>query len=87
MSLRRLELIFAIFLVFPSDMSGPIVQKYTDDAGETRLPKEMVPLQRMGDEKDMAGTVLYFASRAGAYCNGVISTVDGGRLANFSALY
>jgi NAD(P)-dependent dehydrogenase (short-subunit alcohol dehydrogenase family) len=67
-------------------MSEPIVKKYTNEAGETQLPAEMVPLQRMGDEQDMAGTVLYFASRAGAYCNGVVTTLDGGRLGNFPAL-
>ena len=67
-------------------MSAPIVEKYTTESGETEIPAEMIPLQRMGDEQDMAGTVLFFASRAGAYCNGVVTTVDGGRLGNFPAM-
>lgn len=37
-----------------------------------------IPLGRMGTEEDMAGACLYFASRAGAWCTGVILNVDGG---------
>jgi len=37
-----------------------------------------IPLQRMGTEEDMAGACLYFSSRAGAWCTGVILNVDGG---------
>ncbi|KAF6823601.1 hypothetical protein CPLU01_11315 [Colletotrichum plurivorum] len=66
--------------LFPSEMSAPIAKLYSDDGS---VPKEMVPLQRMGDTQDMAGVVLYLASRAGAYCNGAVITVDGGRLGNF----
>lgn len=42
-----------------------------------------IPLQRMGDEKDMAGTLLYLASRAGGYANGSVVTIDGARLSKF----
>lgn len=42
-----------------------------------------IPLQRMGDEQDMAGTLLYLASRAGGYANGSVVTIDGGRLSKF----
>ncbi len=37
-----------------------------------------IPLGRMGNEDDMGGACLYFASRAGAWCTGVIMNVDGG---------
>lgn len=67
-------------LVFPSEMSAPIAKLYSADGS---VPKEMVPMQRMGDTQDMAGVMLYLASRAGAYCNGSVITVDGGRLGNF----
>ncbi|PKS05056.1 hypothetical protein jhhlp_008423 [Lomentospora prolificans] len=75
--------------LFPSDMSAPIVERYSGGAGgeDTVMPKEMVPLQRMGDEQDMAGTILYLASRAGAYCNGNLLIVDGGRLNNFTSTF
>ena len=69
-------------------MAAPIVARYTTEAGEVELPAEMVPLHRVGeDDEDMAGTILYLASRAGAYCNGVVATTDGGRLGNFPALF
>ncbi|KDN65921.1 putative short chain dehydrogenase [Colletotrichum sublineola] len=66
--------------LFPSEMSAPIAKLYSNDGS---VPKEMVPLQRMGDTQDLAGAMLYLASRAGAYCNGTTITVDGGRLGNF----
>lgn len=66
-------------------MSQPIVDRFASDGSE--IPAEMIPLQRIGDEQDMAGTILYLASRAGAYCNGVVAMVDGGRLGNFPALF
>ncbi|KAF9875950.1 hypothetical protein CkaCkLH20_06396 [Colletotrichum karsti] len=66
--------------LFPSEMSAPIAKLYSSDGS---VPKEMVPMQRMGDTQDMAGVMLYLASRAGAYCNGSVITVDGGRLGNF----
>ncbi|KAL3942321.1 MAG: hypothetical protein SGBAC_003455 [Bacillariaceae sp.] len=36
------------------------------------------PLGRMGNEDDMAGACIYFSSRAGSWCTGVILNVDGG---------
>lgn len=36
------------------------------------------PLGRIGEPADMAGVVIYLASRAGAYLNGVVIPVDGG---------
>ena len=47
---------------------------------EGALPKDVQPLGRAGREEEMGGTVLYFASEAGAYCSGTIHLVDGGRL-------
>jgi NAD(P)-dependent dehydrogenase (short-subunit alcohol dehydrogenase family) len=37
-----------------------------------------IPLGRMGNEDDMAGACIYFSSKAGAWCTGVILNVDGG---------
>jgi NAD(P)-dependent dehydrogenase (short-subunit alcohol dehydrogenase family) len=37
-----------------------------------------VPLGRIGRDDDMAGTVIYLASRAGAYLTGAVIPVDGG---------
>ncbi|KAK1759666.1 hypothetical protein QBC47DRAFT_372737 [Echria macrotheca] len=74
--------------LFPSEMAAPIVEAAggsMDGQGTIPLDKNIVPLGRMGDEMDMAGQILYLASRAGAYCNGNIIVVDGGRLGTFPA--
>jgi len=37
-----------------------------------------IPLGRLGNEDDMIGACMYFSSRAGSWCTGVILNVDGG---------
>jgi NAD(P)-dependent dehydrogenase (short-subunit alcohol dehydrogenase family) len=74
--------------VFPSEMSAPIVQAAGGDINDNNgglipVDKGMVPLGRMGDAEDMAGQILYLASKAGSYCNGNIILIDGGRLTTF----
>ncbi|KAF3349672.1 hypothetical protein VdG2_02171 [Verticillium dahliae VDG2] len=71
--------------LFPSEMAAPIVKLYTGDGQD--MPKAMIPMQRMGDEQDMAGVLLFLASRAGAYCNGAVIKIDGGRLENFPSTW
>lgn len=48
--------------------------------GPVTIDKSLVPMGRLGDEQDMAGQILYLTSRAGAYNNGNIVVVDGGRM-------
>lgn len=60
----------------PSRMSAGLK---TWGATEEVLAKT-IPLQRMGNEDDMAGACLYFSSRAGSWCTGVILNVDGGAI-------
>lgn len=69
-------------------MSAPIVDRYkaadpNPSAEATAVSKDKIPAGRLGDEKDMAGAILYLASRAGAYCNGNTLIVDGGRIGTF----
>ncbi len=56
--------------------------------GESTIPLDtnIVPVGRMGDETDMAGQILYLASRAGAYLNGNTIVIDGGRLGLFPSV-
>ena len=42
------------------------------------LLNEYIPAGRIGDPKDIAGAVVYMASRAGDYLVGINLTVDGG---------
>ncbi len=51
------------------------------------VDEKIVPLGRMGTENDIAGQILYLASRAGAYLNGATIVVDGGRLGTFPSSY
>ncbi|KAK4172057.1 hypothetical protein QBC36DRAFT_81606 [Triangularia setosa] len=72
--------------LFPSEMAAPIVEAAGGSmmgGGLIPLDKSVVPVGRMGDEKDMAGQILYLASRAGSYCNGNVVLIDGGRLGTF----
>ncbi len=48
-----------------------------DDAGRTMV-ESTNPLGRIGSPEDVAGTVIYLSSRAGAYLTGAIIPVDGG---------
>lgn len=76
--------------LFPSEMSAPIIRNMGGDpssSGVIPVDRTRVPLGRMGDEKEMAGTVLYMVSKAGAYCNGNVIVVDGGRLGTMSCTY
>ncbi|EPE04924.1 rhamnolipids biosynthesis 3-oxoacyl [Ophiostoma piceae UAMH 11346] len=68
--------------LFPSEMSANYLASLGATAGQSTIPidKKTVPIGRIGDEKDMGGTVLYMVSRAGAYLNGNVIVVDGGRL-------
>ena len=59
---------------FPSKMMAFILDA---DGGE-EMVSSGVPLGRIGRPEDVAGTVIYLASRAGSYLTGAIIPVDGG---------
>lgn len=46
--------------------------------GSTEKLAAQIPLQRLGNEDDMAGACMFLSSRAGSWCTGVILPVDGG---------
>ncbi|KAL2784447.1 short chain dehydrogenase/reductase family [Aspergillus keveii] len=64
--------------VFPSNLAGTPAN-YAMTA-EGTFPMELIPLRRAGTDQEMAGTILYLASRAGGYVNGHVLVVDGGNL-------
>lgn len=53
------------------------MMKATLDAFEEVI-KSKIPLGRIGEPEDIAGTCIYLASRAGQYTTGAIIVVDGG---------
>lgn len=66
--------------VFPSELAAPVI-------GDGVFPKEMIPMQRMGTEEDMAGCILWLASKAGAYISGNVVVIDGGRISVLPSTY
>lgn len=65
---------------FPSKM-----MKHTLEVAGEKI-RQTVPLRRIGEASDMAGAAIYLASKAGAYVNGTVLTVDGGILAASNTL-
>lgn len=59
---------------FPSKMTAFLLE----DEQARKAVDAMVPLGRIGEEDDIVGTVLFLASRAGAYLTGAVIPVDGG---------
>jgi NAD(P)-dependent dehydrogenase (short-subunit alcohol dehydrogenase family) len=61
---------------------GPFPSKMTNFFLGTPEQREaigqMVPLGRVGDGDDIAGTTIFLASRAGAYLTGTVIPLDGG---------
>ena len=58
---------------FPSRMTRGTIEKF----GQETLAKQ-APLQRVGDDDDLKGAALLFASAAGKHITGQILAVDGG---------
>jgi hypothetical protein len=44
-----------------------------------KVAEETIPLGRIGEPNDIAGTVIFLASAAGSYVTGTTLHVDGGR--------
>lgn len=59
--------------LFPSKMT-----KHLMPGGDTQMVGGAIPLGRVGTPEDIVGTVVYLASRAGAFNTGSLITVDGG---------
>jgi NAD(P)-dependent dehydrogenase (short-subunit alcohol dehydrogenase family) len=74
-------------LVFPSELAAPILSRIENPDTPGKVSSQIIPLQRVGNDQDMAGTILYLISKSGAYCNGVVIVIDGGRLLKFPSLY
>ena len=72
--------------VFPSELATHLISHRRPEEEGYDHPL-FIPTGRFGGEEEMAGLILYLASRAGSYCNGSIMVADGGRLAVSTASY
>jgi NAD(P)-dependent dehydrogenase (short-subunit alcohol dehydrogenase family) len=72
--------------VYPSEMTAGANWNKAE-GGKITFTTQQIPEERMGAEDDMAGAILFLASRAGAYCNGNVLVTDGGRLSVHPATY
>ena len=69
--------------LYPSEMTRPDGWA----AGDETVGPSKIPEGRSGSKEDIAGTMLYLCSRAGAYCNGMVAVTDGGRMSIIPATY
>jgi NAD(P)-dependent dehydrogenase (short-subunit alcohol dehydrogenase family) len=60
--------------LFPSKMTAFVFE----DDPEAALVTPKIPLRRVGEAADVAGTAIFLASKAGAYLTGAVIPVDGG---------
>ncbi|KAF9805862.1 hypothetical protein IEO21_08909 [Rhodonia placenta] len=65
--------------LFPSEMTGDLLSE--------QMVKSTIPLQRAGNTDDMGGLVIYLASKAGAYVDGCVHLIDGGRMLSIPSVY
>lgn len=49
-------------------------------SGGTKLLAAKNPSKRLGEPEDIAGTVVFLASRAASHINGAVLTIDGGEV-------
>ncbi|KAI0967390.1 hypothetical protein F4678DRAFT_446540 [Xylaria arbuscula] len=68
--------------IYPSELTADIIPQFEND-----WPKTFVPEQRAGDTEDIAGAILFLASKAGAFINGNVLVTDGGRLGVIPSSY
>ncbi|KAK3395193.1 hypothetical protein B0H63DRAFT_492155 [Podospora didyma] len=78
--------------LFPSDLSAAALAPFKrakdkDLSEEGAFARSFLPAERAGSVQDMAGALLYLASRAGAYVNGSVLLVGGGKKATTPATY
>lgn len=72
--------------LFPTELAVPLIRQRKPEE-EPFEDSMFIPARRFGDEGDMAGTLLFLASRAGSYVDGSLLVQDGGRLSVMCASY
>jgi NAD(P)-dependent dehydrogenase (short-subunit alcohol dehydrogenase family) len=78
--------------VFPSELAESLYAPYRLSKDkpiteEGAFSPAYQPAERAGSDEDMAGAMLFLASRAGAFTNGSVMLLDGGKLATMPCTY
>ena len=77
--------------LFPTELAAGLIalggSSDKDPTEEGAFDKSFIPGERLGKADDMVGAMLYMASAAGAYLNGNIQVIDGGRISQLPATY
>ncbi|KNG89183.1 hypothetical protein ANOM_002548 [Aspergillus nomiae NRRL 13137] len=72
--------------VYPSQLASVLTQDRKPEE-ETLDDPRFIPARRFGGDEEMAGAILYLASRAGSFTNGSVHVTDGGRLSVVTGSY
>ena len=64
--------------IAPGPFESKMMSYVLDDPERREVAVESVPRRRIGTPEDVAGAVIFLASRAGAYLTGAVIPVDGG---------
>ena len=64
--------------IAPGPFESKMMAYRLDDPDSRKMVEASVPRRRLGSAEDIAGTVIFLASRAGAYTTGSVIPVDGG---------
>ena len=78
----------------PGTLAATVPLRRTGTEEVRRCPRVCVKVkltvirfQCLSTTQEMAGTILFLASRAGAYVNGAVWLVDGGRVGTVASSY
>lgn len=72
--------------LFPSELASGMIGN-RDPSKESADDPRFIPSRRFGGDEEMAGILLYLASRTGAYTSGAVLLADGGRSAVMRSSY
>jgi NAD(P)-dependent dehydrogenase (short-subunit alcohol dehydrogenase family) len=67
---------------FPSKMANGLIEI----SGGKGAMEKMNPSKRLGEPEDIAGAVVFLASRAAGHVNGAVLTIDGGGVLGMATL-
>jgi len=68
-------------IIAPGYTATDNTQALWDDPERSRALLERIPAGRFAEPSEIAGSAVFLASDAAAYCHGSVVTVDGGWLA------